>query len=555
MSDNYWTRRAVSRRALIRGAGLGFAGLAGAALIGCGDDDAPSGDGGTAGTGGSGGTATGTVAAPAATRGGELQVGVTYEPSTLDPQLAANSGDSFFFDDIFEGIVDNDGNGELDQSRSLSESYEIVDDTTITFRLREGVKFHDGTDFNAEAVVFSIERGQDPDLGTSVASALRTVANVEATDDRTVTFHLSEVNPALLNDLGGRAGLVLSPTAIEQLGEGFASNPVGTGAFAFQEYAPGSHVRVVRNENYWRKDANGEALPYMDAINIRTVLDATARYAALTTGDLHLAAIATQDIPNVEADDNLLVEERGGGTVNSSMLVFNPTVAPVDNINVRRAIAWAIDPEAANAAVYDGRSAVAKAFTYREGSWVYQEIPERPHYDPERAKQFLVEAGYPDGVTVEILTHSNPATTQHTEVYQEQLRQVGITVNLSVQAISQATEQFFQGGQTPIYSTTWGTTTSPDSAIRSTLDKDGFYNPTKSQDPDLQALIEEARSIYDQERRIELYNEIATMALDRCLFVPMLHGSTFVGVRKEVSGLDTLWTSAATWKYSDLSIG
>lgn len=481
-------------------------------------------------------------------------MGVTYEPSTLDPHLAANSGDSFFFDDIFEGIMANDEHGNTDQARALAESYELVDDTTVTFKLRQGVNFHDGTQFNSEAVLYNVERGQDPSLGTSIASALSSVERVEATDDYTVTYHLSQVNPSLITDLGGRAGYMLSPTALESLGERFASNPVGTGAFKFQEYAPGSHVTMVRNEDYWRRAADGEVLPYLDRIDVRTVLDATARYAALTTGDLHVGAISTQDIPNVEGNSDLQVDQRGGGTVNSSMLVFNWDVPPLDNVNVRRAVAWAIDPAGANAAVYDGRSEVSKAFTYREGSWAYREIPERPYYDPERARQYLAEAGYPDGITIDMLTHSNPATTQHTEMYQEQLRQVGIEVNLSVQAISQATEQFFQGGQTPIYSTTWGTSTSPDASIRTTLDKNGFYNPTKSQSEDLQSLIERARSTYDQDERIEMYTEIATMALDRCLFVPMLHGSTFVAASRKVQGLDTLWTSAATWRYTDLSL-
>jgi|SRR5579883_1520419 len=560
---DYWTRRRLSRRRLLAGTGYAVVGLVGTTLAGCSSNNAgkPASPASQASTRPSSAQTSApaakqtAAAAPAiGKRGGDLHVGITYQPSSLDAQLAANGGDSFFIDAIYNGLLAYDQAGNLEQDRALSSAYELVDDTTVTFHLRQNVKFSDSTDFNASAVKYNIARGQDPSLAAVVFSNLKPITSVETPDTATATLKLSAPSPGLLVDLGGRPGYMLSPTAVDKLGKQFGSNPVGTGPFVLADYAAGSQVTLKKNPGYWRKAPDGSPFPYLDTVIVRTVLDATARYAGITTGDLQLTSIDTPDVPKVKSSTSLSLIQADGGTVNSSMLVFNVAVPPCDNVNVRRAVAWALDPNAVNKAVYGGLSRVADAFLYTPGSWSYQPIPSRPHYDAAKAKSFLSQAGVSGTLALNMLCHSAPAVVQQTQIYQEELRQIGISVNLTTEAVSQATQHFFQTGGVPVYSTTWGTSTSPDSATLVTLDKDGFYNPAKKQDPDLQALLEKARTMYDENQRKTLYEQIAEMALDRAQFVPMLYGTTFGGVTKNVKGTERIWTAGATWRYEELSL-
>lgn len=554
----YWSRRQVSRRRLLGSAGAMATGLVGVSLVGCGDDDDDDGGNGT-NNGGGGGSATAPAGSTATAtagpkRGGTLNVGVTYQPSTLDPQFSSNGGDAFFIDSLFNGLLSYDKDGKLHQERALTSSYETVDDTTLTFHLREGITFSNGEAMNAAAVKFTIERGQDATAAPVVLSNLRPIIGIDTPDDYTVTLKLSAPSPGLLTDLGGRPGYVLPPEAVAKAGDTFGSKPIGTGPFTLSAYAPGSQVSLKRNETYWRKDEAGGVLPYVDAVNVKTVLGAAGRLAGLTTGDLQIAQIDTPDVPKVESSSDLAMTSLSGGTINSSMLVFNWTVAPCDDVNVRRAVAWAVNAAAANQAVYGGLATEADAFLYAPGSWAYQAIAGRPKFDVNKAKAFLAQSGYPDGLDLPILCHSAPAVQQQTQIYQEALRQVGIRSEITVLAVSEATTRMFRTGGVPLYSTTWGVSAFPDSAVKSTLSKDGFYNPAKTQSNDLQTLIEKATTTYDEEERKDLFNEIALMDLDQCLFVPVLYGTTFAGARKNVAGLENIWRPGSTWIYDTVSL-
>lgn len=554
MSYEVWSGRRLGRRRVLRGAGIGASGLAAAVLIGCGDDEeggsGSGGDGGGSGTGGATGTAT--QAAGMMPTGGHLSVGLTLEPSSLDPHLAVSGGDDYHYNGIFETLVSFDSNGAPEDNEGLSESHEVVDETTLVFKLRQGIKFHDGSDFTSESVKFSIERAQNPDFGSIAFSALQSVESVETPDEFTARLTLNRPDPDLIYNLGGRyGGWMLSPSAVEAAGAEVGAKPVGTGPFRFVEWISGSHTAWEKNPDYWRKDANGEAVPYLDQVTLRIIPDATTRLAALTNNDIQISGIDAKDVSKVEGDSNLSLTQREG-TGLASVIIFNKSIAPFDNVNLRRAVVWGVDPSVVNQSVYLGRNIVADGWGYPPGTWAYQPIEGRPTYDPKKAQEYLDAAGASDGLDFTAITYSAPTVSQQTEVYQEQLRQMKLNMTVDVGDVGQATQDFFAGGAAPMYSTSWSQKVVPDTLVSPTLSADGYYNPAKATDPELQDLIDQARVEYDQEARKELYTKIGVYAMDQALYVPMLYTVSFLGVRNAVGGVDSLYDMESRWRYDGI---
>ncbi len=547
--DNYWTTRRVSRRTWLRGAGIGAAGLAGAALIGCGSSGnataTPAAGGGGA-TGGATGTAT--AAPKSIPHGGTLDVANGLEPSSLDPQKAVSGGDDYYYNGIFETLVAYDQNSQLDKAKGLSESFEVVDQQTITFHLRKGIKFHDGSDFTSESVQFSIARAQDPKFGSIAFSSLKSVASVETPDPNTATFKLNKPDPDLVYNLGSRyGGWMMSKSAVEAAGSEVGAKPVGTGPFQFGEWVSGSRVTWKRNPGYWRKDANGETLPYLDGVNIHIIADSTTAIAALLNGDVAIAGVSGKDLPKVQgnSDFNLLKRE---GTGLPHVLIFNKSIPPFDNVDLRRAIVWAVDAKTINKSVYLDTNIVADGWGYPPGTWAYKPIAGRPTFDLNKAKGFLQSSGK-SGASFDSMVYSSPTVVQQAEVVQEQLRQIGLNMNIVTEDVGQATTDFFSNHKTPMYSTGWSLKVVPDTLVSPTLSKDGFYNPAKDTDPELQAMIDQAKTEYDQAKRVDLYTKIGAYAMDQALYVPMLYGVSHVGVAKKVGGQDSLWTNEARLQY------
>lgn len=290
--------RTVSRRVFVRGVTGAGLGLAGAYLAACGG-------GGGAARSTTQPSAPATGAAAAVKPGGTLKLAYGLEPSSLDPHVGNSGGDDYYWYSMFDNLVAYDQKFVSQPDLSLAQKWEIADPTTIVFQLRPGVKFHDGTDFNAEVVKWNIERVLNPDVKSTARSFLLSIDRVETPDPLTARFVLKEPNAALMGLLGGRGGAMVSRAAVEKLGKEFGSRPVGTGPFQFVEWAPGDHVTVKKNPSYWGKDANGVPLPYLDQVIYRIIPDPTVSFANLTTGEVHLAGINPKDLAAAQANPDL----------------------------------------------------------------------------------------------------------------------------------------------------------------------------------------------------------------------------------------------------------
>jgi peptide/nickel transport system substrate-binding protein len=222
---------------------------------------------------------------------GTLYVALDAEPPELDPNLSSAYVDRQVMASLYDKLVDLDQDGEI--VPMLAKSYDVSDDGTVyTFKLREGITFHDGTEFNADAVKFNLDRYQEEDSVRS--TEVEPIESVEVVDPMTVRVTLSEPFAPFLAVLTDRAGIMASPKAIKESGGRISKNPVGTGPFEFVERVRGDHITVKKNPDYWR-----EGLPKLDKIIYRGIEDENVQYQNLQSGELDLI----DSIPLVEVKD------------------------------------------------------------------------------------------------------------------------------------------------------------------------------------------------------------------------------------------------------------
>ncbi|HDD25289.1 MAG TPA: ABC transporter substrate-binding protein [Chloroflexi bacterium] len=283
-----------------------------------------------------------------------------------------------------------------------------ADSTEWTCKLRQGVKFHDGTDFNADAVIFNFDRWRYTDNPYHFESQVfeyyeymwfgfdddSVIKSVEKVDDYTVKFVLNAPLAPFLANLAMDMFAISSPAAIEKYGEDYgtpAAGCVGTGPFKFKEWAEGDHITVVANDDYWG------GRPTIDEIVWRVIPDDSARFLALKSGDIHaLEQAVAEDIAAAEADPDLYVLARPA--LNTGYLAFNYRIKEFQDINVRKAVAYAIDRHGLVENFYGKYGEVATNFL-PPLVWGHNDAIEDWPYDPEQAKQFLADAGFPDGLS------------------------------------------------------------------------------------------------------------------------------------------------------------
>lgn len=550
-NENYWTRVAARRLSRRKIFGLAGSGVVAAYLTACGGGSSSSGtktakSGSSPSSSATAGTAVaGASSTPApinvGKRGGSLSYGFGLAPGTLDAAIPVSGGDIPFLNMFYDGLL-RIRHYVVDTDLSLAQSYQIPDPMTIVFNLRQGVKFHDGTPFNSQAVKWNFDRVQNPATKSVGASFLSTLDHIETPDDNTAKFVLKSPNAALLNNISTIYGLgIVSPTASDKLGKGLASNPVGTGPFTFKEYATGSHVTGTRNPDYWMKDSAGTSLPYLDQFTIQIIPDQTVLYANLQTGSIDMGGINFKDLKSAQSNSSLVVQPGTPGGGVPSVWVFNLDLAPMNDLNFRKAVAYALQPEAVGHAVYFDYGKPDLAGMVTPGSWAYEPIPTRPSYNVAEAKKYLAASSHPDGLSLDLLTYTDPTLAQTTAIYQQNLKAIGIDAKITTQDVSTSTSSFFIKNQFSVFSTEWGGTSfEPDGICEVAYRSSAFYNPMKKPAvPNLDSLIDKGLQTYDLAQRKDIYKQIETATLEQVYFVPQVL-VTYPGIfRKNVGNGQT----------------
>ena len=334
-------------------------------------------------------------AAPAPTAAqtppGVLIVGQIAEPKALDPAAVTAVNDFRILMNVYDGLV-RYRDGTLEVEPALATSWEISEDGTMyTFSLREGVTFHDGSAFDAEAVKFNFDRMLDEshpyhDTGPfPLAFFFSAVESVEALDPLTVRFTLNAPYAPFLSNLAYPTGLIVSPAAVMQHGAEFGRNPSGTGPFQFVEWRSNEAVVVEANPDHW------DGAPALEAVVFRPITDANTRTAEMLAGGIDLMV----EVPPVALSEfqgaDFTIHEQAGPHV--WFLILNAKEGPFADVRVRQAANYAINKEAIVNDVLEGTAEVAAGPTPPAFAWAYNEALEPYPYDPDKARDLIAEAG------------------------------------------------------------------------------------------------------------------------------------------------------------------
>lgn len=455
----------------------------------------------------------------------DITVAMQLEPPHLDPtSAAAGAIDSVLYSNVFEGLTRFMGDGSI--VPGLAESWEISDDgLTYTFKLHDGVTFHDGTTMDAEDVKFSLDRARAEDSVNAQKALYTGIANVEVIDPLTVKLTLSEPNGSLLFNLAWGDAVIVAPESIENIKQ----TPIGTGAFKFVNWVQGDKIELERNDAYW-----GDA-PALAKATFKFISDPTAAFAAVMAEDVDAFAgfPAPENLPQFEADPRFQVLI--GSTEGETILSINNAQPPFDNVKVREAIAHAIDRQAIiDGAMFGYGTPIGTFFAPHNPAYV--DLTDLSDYDPEKSRALLAEAGFPDGFETTLHLPPPSYARRGGEIVAAQLAEVGIKAEIINVEWAQWLETVFKGKN---FGLTIISHTEP-------MDIGVYANPDyyfQYDNPDFQALMTKLNGTTDPDMRTQLLGDAQRMISE-----DYVNGYLFQLAMLSVAkaGLQGLWTNAPT---------
>jgi peptide/nickel transport system substrate-binding protein len=481
--------------------------------------------------------------------GGTLTYGRGHDSVRLDPGHETD-GESFkVMDNLYENLVTfADTTTEL--VPELATRWDIAPDgMTYTFHLRQGVKFHDGTPFDAAAVVFSLDRQRDkqpPHPFHSVGGPYTywqgmsmddVVKDIRAADDSTVVFALKRRNAPFLADLAMGFAAIVSPTAVKKFGEDFAKNPVGTGPFRFVEWVKDDHITLERNPDYW----GGK--PHLDRVVFRSIPENTVRYLALEQGSvLGLDGLNTELARRVQSTGKYdLVMQPG---MNVGYLAMNMDKPPFDKKEVRLAFNYAIQKDQIVKSLYGGFGTPA-VNPMPPTLWGYNHSVLEYPYDPAKARALLAQAGFPNGFKTELWAMNGPRPympdpLKIAEAIQADLKAVGVTAEIKSFEWGTYLDETQHGRHTTCLMGWTGDNGDPDNFMYVLLDKESTKLPAQNiafyRSDALHALLVRAQQETDVALRDSLYEQAQVIVHDDAPWVPIAHMTQLAAFNRRVHG-------------------
>ena len=364
----------------------------------------------------------------------DVTLGMQLEPPHLDPtSAAAGAIDQVLYSNVFEGLTRFGPDGSVNPG--LAESWEISEDgKTYTFTLRSGVKFHDGTDFEATDVVFSLDRARAEESANAQKALFEGIESVEAVDPTTVKVTLKSPAGNFLFNMAWGDAVIVAPESIENI----KSNPVGTGAFMFSDWKQGDSITLTRNDGYW-----GDA-PALETATFKFISEPTAAFGAMMAEDIDAfyGYPAPENLAQFEADPRFNV--LAGNTEGETILAINNKEGPFADKRVRQAVAHAIDRQAIiDGAMFGYGTPIGTHFAPHNPDYV--DLGANSQYDPEKARALLKEAGYENGFSTTLKLPPPSYARRGGEIIAAQLREVGIETEISNLEWAQWLEQVFRG--------------------------------------------------------------------------------------------------------------
>jgi peptide/nickel transport system substrate-binding protein len=460
-------------------------------------------------------------------RGGALRIGWIPDAKTLDPHFSVQFSERYALYLVFNTLVGLDRSFNV--VPELARSWQVAPDgKRVTFQLQRGVKFHDGTDFTADAVKWNVERILDPQTKSPQRSQLEpAVAAVTVVDPHTVAFELKKPFAPLLAALAERPGFIVSPAAVKQAGPDFGRRPVGTGPFRFVEWVADSHVTLERFADYWDKGK-----PYLDKVTFRVVPDPTVRLTMVRTGEVDITTdLDAKDVPALQGDANLRVSEMRPAA-RWTALQWHLDKPPFNSKPLRQAIALGIDRNELREVLLRGFGEPARGPVV-PGLWWYDPNGKGFVHDVEGARKKLAEAGYPNGFRHKFVVENTPQWIRQAELLQGQLQKINVTLEFEPVNSADAYALIVQR-KTNWTHTRWTQRADPHGLLSILFHSKGFANSTGYNNPRVDELLDRAATVYEPERRKPLYHEAERLIVDDVPYVFLNYTAEFAVMSRKV---------------------
>lgn len=380
--------------------------------------------------------------------GGSLVIGQPYLTDTLDPAMATALQHEIILDGIYESLLEV--TPDLEFVPHLAESYEAVSETEYLFTIREGVKFHDGSEMTVDDVVFTFERLFDEEFTGPAKQRLAPLTSVTAVDDRTVRFELSQPFGPFLYHMASPETSGIQSRAFVEANPDLSLVANGTGAFKLRSFVPNERTELERHDEYWQ-----EGLPYLDEVIIPTITDGATRLAGLRTGELDFTEIDPPLLPELQGLEGVVVSSIE--PAQTQIIFMNCQREPLDDVRVRQALFLSIDEQLIIDVLFEEGVAGPTRFAPPiSGAYGYQGDGSDLAFwgvDTERARALLEEAGYPDGIEINmgfLNTGAFELNRQIIELIRETAAPSGITVNVFPMERGQMIEGEWEAWSTPL---------------------------------------------------------------------------------------------------------
>lgn len=511
-------------------------------LAACGGDDKEDSSSNTGDTG-SENTDSGKTEENTEASGGDLIIAELSDAQSLDPHGSNDVSSSNVQSNLYETLVNRDANGEL--VPGLAESWTQVDELTWEFKLKQGVTFHDGEAFNAEAVKTSFDRILDPKVASPRAFLFEMVTEVKVIDDSTVQFVTEYPFSPLLAHLTHNGGGVISPKSIAEdyaameadssvvAGSVIGTNPVGTGPFKFVSWTPGTEIKLEKFAEYAGTPA------HVNSVTFKVVPEMATRVAELQSGFAHIiGTVEPGQVANVNATDGATVLETPSSSL--TYIGFNTKKAPFDNPKVRQAISKAIDRTTLIDGIYEGYGIPAIS-PLSPGIFGYTEDVTSMAYNLDEAKALLEEAGFADGFSTTIWTNDNPARQNVAIVLQEELKKINVDVKIEVLEWGAYLEKT-AAGEHDMFILGWSNATNDadyglyalfHSSQHGDPGNRSFFTSAK-----VDELLDAGRREVDPAAREAIYKEALQLISDESPMAFVLHPYNLTGVSDKVQGFN-----------------
>ena len=466
-----------------------------------------------------------TTAAKAPAHSGTLTIGTYTSYETFDPATSHTLLDLQIMDNIYGTLLQVSPAGKLVPNLATHVAVS-ANGLQYVITLRKGVKFQDGTPFNAAAVKYNWERILNPATASVQVSNLGPVTSIVVNSSNQLTVNFSKAFAPFMDNLAGPVGMISSPTAIQNEGSSYGSHPVGAGPFTFKSWVPNGAVTLVRNTHYWKSHE-----PFLNKVVFDPILSASTLVDALDSGQVQIAdVLGPSQLKQVQSSVAHVSQVAGLGWFGFNL---NQTSGPLSNVHNRRAIQYAIDRSVIRNVVFHGTGALAYS-QFSPTSWAYNPNLSIPFSDT-KAKQELAAAGNSKGFSFTVQAQNTNKYILLTQVLQSELAKVGITMHIQLLDLSTYITNLNSGAYQADFINMSGSL-DPNSVsyifdeTSADVVKDGFNDPT------VNSLLNAALATPNQAQRKADYQTIATRMAKDVPMVDLINPAIIVGVSNKVKG-------------------